>query len=904
MTGLAAQLAGIPITQTPRGGPDSGFTGVTIGDPSDPLDGFSAGQDDLGAHGQPGQFQGMGDLLEDSDEDVFRDTDDLIRRQELLAINRWNVDEYFKCVVDGYPWATLMHDTTRDVYDFELPYGVDSLSIQPIPNKNLDLVNKTSEQILVDFPDADAEPIDDSEAAEAAADAGNRFLAYDAGEQGTNDAVLYDDRVKSALVCASAFIEYWVDPSGGGYVPLQIEAHPRAASPQQPLVGPDGMPTTDLIERYVTAPINPDGTAGDGSQFTDDPSQAAPQWQKKICASKWQREHIRTVPEHLPVDQADEVIVLGHCTIGQAKRRWQSVAQMAPEDVSALCDWTPTRYLVLLPPFQRARWKLTDGKQKNKSGSSDERIMFYYRRYIKARPDYPKGADVVMSGIDGGLILDKQLLSVEVEVPAKGPARQGQTTKETRCREIPVVQVTPRGDPYGQDPTGKAYMTLFVGATENNAVLSQGYAELVNKVLHTPFVTTATSPIEGWQVEAARSSGDFLQVIDMGQAPKQLDPPKEPGGFFEMYSLSDEAINSIASRERAASGADNSRERSGKALQIAVSQNNIGNSSMLTAVNNSYARGCRIKLELAMAEYTTTQQIAFVGEDGANQMMDLHATDFALIGKVNVKAGTGTGLTQDAKVEYLGNLKAEGFLSDSEASDAARPSFAKRLGLPPNPFEQYVSRCIDTWVNGPPSAEWVTQYQGWLAAEQQYEHAQALFAQQFAAFTQYQQNAAIAAGGPPSPALGPEGQNARATDDYQQAMLAMRTAQLIGQQSGVDPSVMPVQPSPPQIPKPWVPFAARPNDTEPQIAAIWMRRLSRVMSSVDYERYGPEWSDVLSRQYSTVRQAAAIGNTTPTAGPPGAAHGAGRPATPATQPTQPSQPTSPPPALPAGARAA
>lgn len=842
----------------------------------------------------------MGPILEDDDKDVFKDTDELVRRQELLAINRWNQDEYYKCVVDGYPWATLMHDTTRDVYSFELPYGVTSLSIQPVPNKNLDLINKASEQILVDFPEADAQPMDDSEEAESAAEAADRFLSQDGGEQGTNDAVLYDDRVKLALTCASTFIEYWVDPSGGGYIPLQIEAHPQAESPDNPLVGPDGMPTTDYILRYVTAP--------EGGQFTTDPTKAAPQWQSKIRASKWERQHIRTYPEHLPVDQAEKVIILGHCPLSEGKRRWKSVAAMAPEDLSALCDWTPARYLALLPRFQQSRWKLTDGKTKNKGGSSDERIMFYYHVLQRATPDYPKGADVVVSGIDGGLVIDKKLLSVEVEV-SKG---QAQKVKETRCREIPVVQVTPRGDPTGQDPTGKAYITLFVGATESNAILSQGYADGIRKTLSTPFASSSMAPIEGWQVENARTTGDILRVMRPEDLPKQLDPPVLPNSYFNMFELSDEAINSIANRERASSGAENSKERSGKALQIAVSQNNIGNSSMLTAVNNSYARGCRIKLELMMSECTTAQQVAYVGEDGANKMMDLHAMDFALIGKVGIKTGTGTGLSQDGKVQYLGNLQAEGFIAPEEARDSARPSFAKRLGIQADPFEQYVSRCVDAWLQGPPEPPkpdpaappqvdpmtgqpitpptWQEQYRAWMDAQTAYEQQTAMYQEHQQANLAAKQNAAIVSVGDSTPAT-PTTDGTPAPDPkIQEAKvgLAMNPPQ---------PELAP--PQPPTVPKPWTPFSPRPNDTEPKLAGIWATKLSRVMSSTNYGKFGPEWDDVLNRQYTLTRQAKATGEAAIQmvhGSPAGGKRPQGSQPTPATQPTQ-----SPPPVA-AGAR--
>lgn len=822
------------------------------------------------------------------------------------------MDEYYRTVVDGYPWATLLHDTGRDTYEFVLPYGVSQTSIQPIPNKNLDLVNKTSERLLVDFPEPDAQPLDDSEEAEQAAEAADRFLAQDDGEQGTNEAVVYDDRVKVALVAATAYVEYWVDPSGGGYVPLQIEAHPKAEDPNNAQIGPDGMPTTDYVLRYVTGQLNPDPQAPanaqflPGAQFTKDPTQAIPQWQPKIRAQKWQREHIRCFPENRPVEQAEQVIILGHCTLGEAKKRWQSVGKMAPEDLTALCDWTPPYYLRLLPPYQRARWQLNDGKTQNKAGSSDERIMFYYHRYVKPDPDHPKGADVVLSGVDGGMRLDSKLLAVEVEI-SKG---QADRVKETRCREIPMVGVTPCGDPFGQDPTGKCFLSYFVGATEWNAVLSQGYAEGLDKVLHTPYASSSLSPIEGWQVEDARRSQNVLRVIRPEDLPKQMDPPVLPPTFFNMFELSDEAINSIATSERAASGAENSKERSGKALQIAVSQNNVGNTSKLTAVNNSRARGARIKLELMMSECTTAQQIAYVGEDGANKMMDLHAMDFALIGKVGIKAGTGTGLTQDGKVQYLGNLAAEGFIPREEAMDAARPSFAKRLGIPANPHEQWVSRCVDSWLDGPPKPPqnqqpqidpatgqpvpvptWQQQYRAWMDAQTAYEQQQAVFQQQSQARTQALQNQAIVEAGPPQP-LGPESQNEQAVVQFAQARLSLADAP-------VGPA--PVAPVPPQVPKPWTPFEPRLNDTEPELALIWNRKLSRVMSTVKYGQFmetEPEWTDVFNRQYTLTRQAKAVGQGAPQ---PGVQQKPQQPRTPQTQPTQPQQPQQPTPNLPAGA---
>ena len=853
-----------PMSPAMRGGVNDGHDGVTYGPngmPSDPAD-----QEAPPAN----MFAGMGEILEAPDADVFKETDEMIRRQELLALNHLHQDNHYSYVVGGYPWSTLTHDQTRDVYEQTLPYGVSVTSIQAVPNKALDLVNKASEQILVDLPTAYCEPVDDSEEAEAAADMANRFLEQDAGEQGTNDAVLFDDRVKLAMSCASTYVEVWSDPTGGGYVPLQIEAHPEAVSPDNPLIGPDGMPTTDPVLRYVTAPT--------GGQFTPNASDAAPQWQPKLRASKWQREHIRVYPEHLPVELCGQIIILAHSTIGEMKRRSDIVAKMAPEDLSALCDWTPPRYQVLLPPFQRARWKLSDGKDKNKGGSSDERIMFYYHRYIKSNPDYRKGADVMVTGALDCLVLSKKLLSADVTVTKGGTA-----SRETRCREIPVVQVTPRGDPRGQDPSGRAYVELFVGATENTAFLTQSYSEALNDSIHTPFAIPATSPISGEMVRNARSTGDMLLMKVPGDVPFQLPPPKLPGDFFAFYEKMDEATNSIASQERAAQGADTSKERSGTAIRLAVSQNNIGGTSARTAVNISVARFSRIKVEVAMSEFTTEQQVAYVGEDGAFKQDAFSATDFALVGKISVKAGTGTGLPPDQKVQYLGTLKAEGFLAPDEAADAARSSFSRVLGISPNSHEQYIERCIEAWTDGPPDvqgapdpvtgqpSDWTTQYKAWLQGEQQFEQAQQAFQQQTQLFQQGVELRATQAAGPPQVGVGPEAQSAQAGDAFARAGILL--------QSQPYPSAPPPPPPPNQVPKPWTPFMPRPNDTEPFIAGIWMRKISNVMSTVEYTRFGPEWKDVLDRQYTTTRQAVAVAGGQVAPGQPSA-----------TKPTAPTQP--------------
>lgn len=804
LTGLDAELASAGLAQSPRGGVETGFDGTSGGAV-------------VPVQQQPEeQAPADGPLLTGNDPEVFRLIDQLAKRQDLLVASHIALDTHWTVTKLGYGlYSNLKKEPGKDIYTHSMTYGARAIGMNAVPNKVWKCVNQTVEALMVDFPEGDCEPDNPSEEAKKACDVGNRFLTEDGSEQGTNDFALFHDRVTRAMTCATAYLECWSDPTGGGYVPLQIKAHPQAMDASNPLVGPDGQPTTDHILRYVT----PTG------QFTENPAEAAPQWQPKLRAAKWGREHVRVYPEHARVEDAEMVIIVGYCTISEAKRRWKAVAQMQAQQLETLCGWTPDNYMTLLPPNQRARWKQSDGRDKDKKSASDERLMFYYHAYVRACPDYKKGADVVVSGANAGIILGKDFLSAEVDVKEEASTVQQAPSalqaapdgalaagimpkpkKQIRCMEIPVVQVTPRRDPDELDPTGRAYVEMIAGACESNAYLAMAFKEAIEKTLTQPFAIQSTSPIEGWQVEDARATGDFLILDGPEDEPKQLQPPVLPNSFFNMFELTDEAINSIASTERASSGSSQAQERSGKAIQLAVSQNNVSLSGMNTEINNAFVRWQRIKIQMATKHFTTAQVISYIGEDGAYKQDDFTGLDAAQIGNVTIKGGTGTLMPADQKVQYLANLQGAGLLPAEEAMEAARPAYAKRLGLPDSPHEQYVERCVDAWLKGPPTPDWEQQF----AAGQQ---AMAQWKQKVSALVQQQ----LSAGVTPDPTTPPP-------------------------EAGPAPTM------------PFNPFAPRPNDDEPGVAAIWVRKLSRVISSNKWSDATPGWRQILSEKYLTARK--------------------------------------------------
>lgn len=789
-------------------------------------------------------------MLEEDDNTVYRTVQDLVLRQEIIARNHLAQDSYWTCVKRGYPWGNLEYVPDQSIYKFTMPYGTKGYSIQAIPNKAWDLVNKATERLLVDFPAPDPTPLNDSDEAKNAAEMAGRFLSQDASEDGTNDPAVFYQATDKALTCASSYVHVWTDPTGDGYVPLQIKAHPQALSPDNPLVGPDGMPTTDYVLRYVT----------EDNQFTDDPMQAAPQWMPKLRTEIWGREHIRVYPETVSVHAAEKVIGMYYCTIGEAKRRWaDTVGQMSPADLSALCDWTPPRYLVLLPPFERARWQLNVGDSKQKSGSSDERLMFYYIVYQRSTPEYRKGAEIVVTGAQGGIVLHRNVLAADVSIMGD----QG-TDQKTECRvmDIPVVQVTPRGDPDDRDPSGTAYIEMFGGATEFAATLQMGYLENCDTILHSEKYTIATSPVEGWQVTEARASGDGIPVLSKDDLPFYPQQPPLPQNLLEMLEYGTNQQDSIASLDKPAQGSNDQQEVSGVARNISVQQSNIGLSRMGLSINGSYERYCRIKIQKVMRDFTVPQQLRFVGEDGAYKQEQWTGTDFALVGDVRIKAGTGTLMTPQAKVNYLSQVTAFGLIGPDEAKEAARPTFAKDLGIPDNPHQQYIERCVTQWLHGPPQG-WVEQWTPYAQAQAQFAQAEQQYQQQIIAYQAAQQNTALVQGGPPPATLGPQQQYDQAMLQYEQAVLALQANPLS--------PVPPQPPQPPQIPRPWTPFEPRPNDGEPEIAILWKLRLSKVMSTVKYSEAIPEWRQPLDQKYQMAMQVLAQAMApAPQPGAPGA----------------------------------
>ncbi len=791
LTGLAADLAGLPLAATPQGGVEFGFRGVSGSTPpQQPAD-------------EGVQFAGQGPLLEADAHTAWKTCEDLRLRQILLWKNHLAQDTHWTRVKLGYPWSTLVKDDNKDIYRCTLPPGVSELSSQAVPNITWDQVRKATAALLANFPKPRVQALTTSDRAERAASMATQFLAQDGAPDGMDDETLFYTSLERALTCSTTYHRYWVDQTGAGYVPLQIKAHPQAVDPQNPFTLPDGSVASpaDAVERYVTAPT-PTAPAG---AFTTDPSQAAPMWLPRIRVDRLGREHVCVFPESEPVKDADQVLVTYYCTVGEAKRRWpETVGTLGDDEISQLCDWTPPQYLPLLPAQLRARWRISTGDNSERSGSNDQRVLFFYSLYQRDVPEYPHGAELHVSGAFGGYLLGKDTLALPVKIPGDG----GQDVQEIRCRDVPVLQLTPMADPDERDPSGRAYVSLFGGAAEYTATLATNLLEKMDLVLHSEGYIPSTSPVEGSQRDDARSTGDLIPVLSKDDVPFYPEQPPMPPGLLDAINWGIEQIQGIASLPKPLTGSDNQQEVSGRARLIAVQQGQIGLGPMSAAVNAAYVRHCRIKLQLAQASFPVPLQIRYVGEDGAYKQEAFEASDFALVGETSILPGTGTLMAPDQMVNYAAQAVQAGLMDPDTAKELARGVFGDVLGVESDPAGERAERCLSAWLKGPPVA-WVQAVQAWQQQTQQTQQ-------------QYQMQAQAA------------------------------------QQSGQQPPPPPQMPPEPPLPPEANPFDPRANDAEPAVAAVWVRILSRGMQTVRYAEQPPAWRQIYDQTYQRFAQALAM----------------------------------------------
>lgn len=810
----------------------------------------------------------------------FRTLDYLSRGQDRLRLNRNAVDLYHTWRDANVPFGRLEKLPNQNKWIAKLAPGIESPAA--VPNKAADLCNKVTDTLLADPPQPNPQPRREDEVTDRAAELVSIFLKQNAGESGINEVQQYRWALRNALTRATSYLEYDVDPEAGGYQPKQVQAHPLAQDGNNPLVGPDGMQTDSPVLRYVSA----------SGQFVTDPSQADKVWLPKIVVRKHMRTKVMLFPPLATIETAEALLLVDWCSLAEARKRWpDTVGQMSGDELQGLASWRP-QYVGLpgfIVPF-------TFNGILNESGTGPgmdqvgswspllQRRMYFYRFVVRKSMEYPQGYQLDITGRSGGIVLGERNLEYTVQMPEGG--------SETRCRDIQFVQITPIQDISDLDPTGYPFAARFDGSTQAEATLMSHYLDALDRMARPHVFLRSTTAIDEdeWQ---DRTVPHVIGPSDQAPFYEQFPPLPPIVEVSEHLQVRQDTASGLTAT---AQGLDSSNAVSGVAKKLTVRQAQISLAGIQQQLHSAFTRGWRITCQWAQSDFTTPQLVQATGDEASEDVQWWTGEDFAGIDEIGIEPGTGTMMTAEDKANYVSFLQGQNWIAPDKAADIGVIGIARDLGLPTDSVKAAIERAVALWLKGPPQAaptappnpqtgqptQWIDTYKVWKQAQVQFQQAQAQYQQKQQQYQQWLQLSAVAAGGPPQPTLGPEGQNETAMRDYQTAVFQLRAMQTQQMQQGQQPQgpqlvgapftmQPPVAPQPPQVPAPWSPFTPRPNDTEPMIAAQWFKRLSLLQMSPSYSKQIPEWRDMADQRYTQARQAVATASGAVPGQQPGAA---------------------------------
>lgn len=488
------------------------------------------------------------------------------------------------------------------------------------------------------------------------------------------------DAFDSASDFASAFIRFWVDPTGGGWRPKELQAAPvpeaTATDPlyqpggQIPWAKPDGT-IPDPIIRYVRQ----DGTLSDKK---NDP-QVVREWLPKIRDEELDGRHVRLIP-HTSRDlwEADGAMVGAMVPLGVLKGIFPQITKLAPEKLREIVNARP----------QSARDLIPKSQQHQPGDIADATLVFVLSRYHRQSATYPKGAYLCAVGTD--TMLHREELWDE-------------TNGEPL--DIPITQFKQfnRKD----KPLGIALMEFLGPGNELRAYLFGYFLDhlerLANRAIYAPVTGIYTDE------QLQNPMGQVFRIV-AGTEPKYGEVPELPRDIKELFAAVKEDLNDEAGVYReAAAGENPAGVKSGTHFQQIVEQTVQAMSDLRQNMERGYTRGGRIILQLIRARYTVPTRVKWTGDDGAYKEQAFVGADLGSCRDVRLAKGSFTQLAPSHKAALAEQMftlvdetTGERVIGMDELRSVMSGNVGGQLAVQDNPHILRVRRQINMWRKGPP----------------------------------------------------------------------------------------------------------------------------------------------------------------------------------------------------------
>lgn len=531
-------------------------------------------------------------------------------------------------------------------------------------NKAARLSRRLRAAIFSDPPKAEATPSTDSDEDRDAAEMSTRVLDDVCSEGNLAYNLHAGDAFDLGSDYGSGFIRFWVDETGGGWRPKEIQASPDAVDPSDPFpIGPDGQPKpVDPITRYVT----------DDGQFTKDKSKAAREWLPRVKDEVLSGKQVRFLPTDIrDIWEADGVQIGTAVTLGELKRLFPEIGKWDDGRLTKLCGARPQHFRDILEPHQK------DTASENVSNGS---LVFVLTRYQTQSGIYPRGAYLIAAGEDE--LLHRNIWFDE---------RSGTPL------DIPVTQFkqfTEEGNPYGEGS-----MTGLGPGNEIRGAMLEAMLEHLRRFQNRLTFVPMTSPLQPQQLQSP--TGTPIPILPGGE-PKYEEVPDFPVIVEKMERLVSLDMDDESGLQQVGQALQSPNVKSAKHAQINLEQVTAQLSDLRQNTERGLVRGWRIILQLIRAYYGVPQQISWLGDDGRYKQQRWTATDLGSTRDVRIQRGTFTQMTPQAKALQAVQFHQLGMLSPFDLEHVTESTLGGLFGLQDNPHRLRVRRQIAQWNDGPP----------------------------------------------------------------------------------------------------------------------------------------------------------------------------------------------------------
>ena len=650
----------------------------------------------------------------------------LVEKDELKVMRRleyfWSVDDTrmdrrkarYRRVKYWRAGIRNVYLTTSEAGEVEVYAPPSQAILPPVPNLVDRLCRRVTAQLLADPMQPDVVPTNGDEEHEAHAEFATKLLRVEHSESGTNFRSKLEALSDMAHTFASAFAYATVDPTGGGWEPMDVWAHPNATTlaeveaggdpqpptvPQpmvdpmtgQPMLGPDGQPAMQdapnprflgpnapPVRRYVM----PDGRLADEPK--EDGVECKRRWLPKNRWSLLPSANVRFVP-HTTVgglNECDGVVLCVPATLGELKAKFPELAKLEPEELRAIVAYRPPKFSDLKKLQDQPEPKIQRSQNEN-GAPEDDAVCYPLTFYHKSSAAYPKGAYIV--GV-GKKILHRQEWAVD-------------TDDGLELLDIPLAQcrdfdATAEGDPYG------TALGEYLGPLDE--IHAQSWNFLLEYMLKhgSPNVfIPVTSPVQPEQIR--RRDGSVIAVTSKDDMPVYETIPALPPAIADMTGRIAAELNSESGLEQAAQGVASPGVNSGVHAEQIIEQALVALGQMKRNLDDCAVRMWRVDLQLKRAFWTTPQKLAYESEDGSWREEEWSSLDIRTAKHVQIARGTSTMMTRSAKAGIALQELQIGAISLPEYQQVMNSGVSTIFGRIDNPHKQRIMRQIVAWKEGP-----------------------------------------------------------------------------------------------------------------------------------------------------------------------------------------------------------